>query len=255
MDEVQGADAARAGGDRRPAAQGGEGRDRGVQGSRDPRAHDHRRPRHDRERDRGPARHRRHRALGHRLRGPERRGARRAGRGHRRRRPRGARGQGAARRDAQEEGPRRRDDRRRRQRRSGAQALRHRGRDGHHRHRGDEGSRGHDPHRRQLRHDRRRGRGRPGDLRQPDEVRPLPDDHAGRLHPPLPGCGHLQRRERHPADAAADPLGQLRDRRPARDRARLRRCCSGTDAPSAEGCERARHRPAVGDPARARRVC
>ena len=34
---------------------------------------------------------------------------------------------------------------------------------------------------------------------------------------------HLRRGGRHPADAAADPLGQLRDRRPARDRARLRR--------------------------------
>ena len=37
------------------------------------------------------------------------------------------------------------------------------------------------------------------------------------------GAGHLRRRRRRAADAAADPLDQLRDRRAARDRARLRR--------------------------------
>ena len=50
-----GPDAARAGRHRRPAAQGGEGRDRPLQGGRDPRPHDHRRPRHDRGRDRAPS--------------------------------------------------------------------------------------------------------------------------------------------------------------------------------------------------------
>ena len=45
-------------GDRRPAAQGGEGRDRTLQGGRHPRAHDHGRPRDDRRRDRGAARDR-----------------------------------------------------------------------------------------------------------------------------------------------------------------------------------------------------
>ena len=37
------------------------------------------------------------------------------------------------------------------------------------------------------------------------------------------GAGHLRHRRRRAADAAADPLDQLRDRRAARDRARLRR--------------------------------
>ena len=45
LDEVQELTLLALVGDRRPAAQGGEGRDRAVQGSRDPRAHDHRRPR------------------------------------------------------------------------------------------------------------------------------------------------------------------------------------------------------------------
>ena len=93
-----GSDAARAGRHRRPAAQGGEGRDRALQGGRDPRADDHRRPRHDRRRDRRPARHRGPRAAGHRVRGA------RATRSSTRRSttsgssPRRAGGQGAARR-------------------------------------------------------------------------------------------------------------------------------------------------------------
>ena len=75
-------------------------------------------------------------------------------------------------------GRHRRDDGRRRERRAGAQARRHRHRDGDHRHRGLEGGRGDDPHRRQLRHDRRGRRARPRPLRQPDEVHPLPDGRA-----------------------------------------------------------------------------
>ena len=62
---------------------------------------------------------------------------------------------------------RRRHDRRRRQRRAGAQEGRHRRGDGHHGHRGLQGGRGDDPHRRQLRDDRARGRARPRALRQP----------------------------------------------------------------------------------------
>ena len=54
-----------------------------------------------------------------------------------------------------QQGQRRRDDRRRRQRRARAQGRRHRRGHGDHRHRGLQGGRGHDPHRRQLRHDRR----------------------------------------------------------------------------------------------------
>ena len=47
LDVVAGADAARPRRHRRPAAQGGEGRDRALQGGRHPRPDDHRRPRDD----------------------------------------------------------------------------------------------------------------------------------------------------------------------------------------------------------------
>ena len=58
--------------DRRPAPQGGEGRDRALQGRRHPRADDHRRPRYDRRCDRSGARHRRTRADRRRVRGDAR---------------------------------------------------------------------------------------------------------------------------------------------------------------------------------------
>ena len=122
-------------------------------------------------------------------------------------------------------------------------------------HRGDEGSRRHDPHRRQLRHHRRGGRGRPRDLRQPDEVRPLPADHAGRVHPPLRRRRDLRRRERHPAHAAADPLDQLRDRRAAGDRPRFRRRGAWPDAAQAAGCERADRRPGARRSGSGSRAC
>ena len=83
----------------------------------------------------------------------------------------------------------RRHDRRRRERCAGPQEGRHRRGDGHHRHRGLEGRRGDDPDRRQLRHDRQGGRIRPGDLRQPGQVHPLPDDGVGGVHRLLPGRG------------------------------------------------------------------
>ena len=60
---------------RRPAAQGGQGRDRAVQRRRHPRADDHRRPRHDRRGDRRPARHRGPGAHRRRVRGDVRRAA------------------------------------------------------------------------------------------------------------------------------------------------------------------------------------
>ena len=72
-----GPDAARARRDRRPAAQGGARRDRPLQGGRDPRADDHRRPRDDRRGDRRAARDRRAGAAGHPVRRVQRRGARR----------------------------------------------------------------------------------------------------------------------------------------------------------------------------------
>ncbi len=223
-----------------------------MQGGRDPRPDDHRRPRHHRRSDRAAARDRGPGVERNRVRGAERRGARGADRGHRRRGTRRAGGQGAARRHAQAQGQRRRDDRRRCQRRSRPQAGRHRRRDGDHGHRGDEGSGRHDPHRRQLRHDRERGRGRPGDLRQPDEVHPCPADHAGRVHPHVRRRGDLRRRERHAADAAADPVDQLRRRRASGDRARLRRACAGIDAPRTAGCERTDRGSRARHPARSR---
>ena len=97
-------------------------------------------------------------------------------------------GEAADRRRAPRRGPRRRDDGRRRQRRAGAPARRHRRRDGPHRHRrrprgGDDGA-----HRRQLRDDRRRGRGRTSGLRQRPQVHPLhlrPRHARGRAVPRL----------------------------------------------------------------------
>ena len=169
---------------------------------------------------------------------------------HRRGRTRRAGGQGAPRRRAEAQGQRRLDDRRRRQRRTGAQALGHRRRDGDHRHRGDEGSGRHDPHRRQLRHHRRGGRGRPRHLRQPDEVRARPARDAGRLHPHLRRRRHLRHRRRRAAHAAADPLDQLRRRRAAGDRARLRRRRPRADAARAPGRERADRRSRARDPTR-----
>ena len=67
----------------------------------------------------------------------------------------------------------------------------------------------HDPLRRQLRHHRLRGRARPQDLRQPDQVHPLRPPAAGGLRAVLPGRHHLQHRRRravHPRPGAVDPL-------------------------------------------------
>ena len=68
LDEVQGLTLLALVGHRRPAAQGGAGRDRPLQGGRDPGADDHRRPRDDRGGDRGPARDRGAGAARHRVR-------------------------------------------------------------------------------------------------------------------------------------------------------------------------------------------
>ena len=50
-------------------------------------------------------------------------------------------------------------------------------------------------------------RGRAGSLRQPDEVHPGPDDHAGRLHPAVPRGRDLRHRRWHAAAAAAESCG------------------------------------------------
>ena len=71
-------------------------------------------------------------------------------------------------------GRHRRHDRRRRQRCARLEDGGHRHRDGHHRHGRVEGSGRHGAGRRQLRDDRRRGRGRPGDLREHPQVPALP---------------------------------------------------------------------------------
>ena len=152
----------------------------------------------------------------------------RRGRRHRRRGSGRARGQGSTGQRAQAAGKHRGHDRRRCERRARTHPGRHRRGHGDHRHRGHQGRGRDDPDRRQLRHDRDRGRGRPGPLRQPDEVRPGPDDHGRRLHPDLSRRRHLHHRQRHSAAAAADPVDQLRGRRSPRRRPRLRRTHPGT---------------------------
>ena len=220
---VAGARAPRAHRHRRPAAQGGEGRDRALPRRRHPRPDDHRRPRHDGGRDRRPAR------------------ASRAGRSpapssrrmpdeqllaeldeHRRRRPGRPGGQGPPGQHPQAAGQRRRHDRRRRQRRPRADPSRHRRGDGHHRHRGHQGRGRDDPHRRQLRHDRHRGRGWAGALRQPDEVRPRPDDHARRLHPHVRRRRHLRRSPTAPRSCRCRSCGSTSPST----------CCSPSDSAS-----------------------
>ena len=89
-------------------------------------------------------------------------------------RARESRTQAAHRRRAAAHRRRRGHDGRRRERRAGAEDGRHRHRHGHHRHRRLEGSGRHGAGRRQLRLDRRGGRGRPRDLRQHPQVPALP---------------------------------------------------------------------------------
>ncbi len=81
-----------------------------------------------------------------------------------------------------------------------------------------------------------------GDLRQPHEVRASAAHHARRLHPHLRRRGNLRHRRRHTADAAPDPLDQLRRRRRAGDRAGLRRGRSRADAAGTQRRQRARRR-------------
>ena len=137
------------------------------------------------------------------------------------------------------QGRHRRDDRRRRERRAGAEERRHRHRDGDHRHGGLEGGRDDDPHRRQLRDDREGRRARPRPLRQPDEVHPLPDGRAGRLHRHLPRREHLQHRRRRAVRAAPDAVRELHDAGPPGDRPRLRQAGGGPDAAQAARLRRA----------------
>ena len=107
-------------------------------------------------------------------------------------------GQGAPGQDAPAQRPHRRDDRGRRERCSRVEVGQHRRRDGDHRYGGLQGGRGDDPHRRQLRHDRRCGGVRTGALRQPLEVPAIPDVDPGRLHRDLHRGRDLRDRRRHP---------------------------------------------------------
>ena len=157
------------------------------------------------------------------VRGHERRGADRAALRHRGDRARRPGGQGPSGQDAPTERQHRCDDRGWGERRPGPQVSQHRRGDGHHRHRGLQGGRRDDPDRRQLRHDRRRGRIRARVVRQPPEVPAVPDVDAGRLHRDLHRRRHLRHRRRDPAEPAADPVDQHGHRHPDRRRARVRR--------------------------------
>ena len=140
---------------------------------------------------------------------------------------------------AEAKGPDRRDDRRRRQRRAGPEERRHRHRDGNHRHGSLERGGDDDPHRRQLRDDREGRRARPRPLRQPDEVHPLPDGSAGRLHRHVPRREHLQHRGRRAVRPTPDPLHQLHHAGAPGDRPRLRQTGRGPDEAQAARLRRA----------------
>ena len=123
------------------------------------------------------------------------------------------------------------DDRRWGQRRASAEGGRHRRRYGDHRHRRLQGSRRHGAGRRQLRHDRRGGRGRTVDLRQHSQVPALPavvehrrgdDDVLRRAAGGLDRAAQGGRWLGAAAASHANPLDQPGDRRRAGARARGR---------------------------------
>ena len=66
-----------------------------------------------------------------------------------------------------------------------------------------------------------------------DEVHPLPDGRADRLHRHVPRREHLQRRGRRPVRAAPDAVRELHDAGPPGDRSRLRPAGRGADAAQA----------------------
>ena len=138
------------------------------------------------------------------------------------------------------QGPRRGDDGRRRQRRAGAQACRHRRRDGHLRHRRRQGSRRHRAGGRQLRHHRQGDRARPLDLRQHPEVPDLP---AAREHHGGRGArrrGDVPRARLPAAAAGGHSLHQPRERRLAGAGAGHRAARQGHHAAAAARSERKR---------------
>ena len=150
---------------------------------------------------------------------------------HRRGRSRRPGGQGASRPVAAGPGQHRVDDGRRRQRRAGAEEGRHRCGHGDHRDGGLQGGRHHDPHRRQLRDDREGGEVRPGAVREPLEVHPVPDDRTGRVHHELPRRGDLLDRRWHPVLADLGAVHQLHHPGAHRDGARIRPTAAGRHEP------------------------
>ncbi len=123
-------------------------------------------------------------------------------------------------------------DRRRRERRAGAQACRHRHRNGPRRHGRGAGGVEPRPARRQLRDDRLRGAGRAQDLRQYSEVHPVHDDEQHRRDPDdLPRAFP---RTTDPAAPHSHPLDQPRHGRAARPRAFRRASGEGHHEASAK---------------------
>ena len=231
-------------GHRRSAAAVGQAVDRGGARRRHPGPHDHRRPcGHGRGDRQGPG-HPRPRDHRRRVPGDERRRGDRPDRRHRRDRPGDPGGQGPPGRHPAGEGPHRRHDRRRRERRPGPQEGRHRRRDGHHRHRGLEGGRGHDPDRRRLLDHRQGRRARPGPVRQPQEVHPVPGRPADRLHLHVPRLEHPQRARRRAVLPAPDAVHELHGPGVPVRRPRLRRAVGGAHGAQAASEQRGAPQPA-----------
>ena len=101
----------------------------------------------------------------------------------------------------------------------------------------------HDPHRRRLRHHRPRRSAGPQALRQPDQVRPVRADLAGRVRADVPRRNAAQHRRRPAIHARAGPLDPLLRRRAVRGRPRPGPGDARADARGARGRAASRSSP------------